>query len=366
MEYIVTLLIACFAVLVVPYYLSKLIIAWRKSSPESGGPSLSALVQREIQRLGGRSQTSPAARTKEHLLSRGGVLQIYQTKIAALKETGQDNGELQDLQRSVALFEAAQYKRSSHFQSLSQKLNALAKCDLALREVVAVTGCCLEEKIFIINQQQREVMSYSEVKNLIVARTLLHAFIQDARLQSSTVCKTIERSRNKSPELVYLAIGLLVLLKSGASQKGLYEQAIRSPRAIFEKFRQLRPHQINNAVLAILRSGPGKIIAAERVNQIIYNQIHQFEQFKREFIQQKSREQEKKRRFVSEPLQKYYDILGCYPSDSTATIKKCYRKLALKKHPDRVEGAQGHEEFIKIQQAYGEIIKARDHRKKAA
>lgn len=48
---------------------------------------------------------------------------------------------------------------------------------------------------------------------------------------------------------------------------------------------------------------------------------------------------------------RYYDILGVRPDASTADIKKAYRKLALKHHPDKNKDEDG-EKFKEISQAY--------------
>jgi len=64
------------------------------------------------------------------------------------------------------------------------------------------------------------------------------------------------------------------------------------------------------------------------------------------------------------PQRKEYEILGCSPSDSFEKIRKNYRKLVLKHHPDRL-AVHGHPEemrtvatahFRDIQNAY-EVIK---------
>lgn len=47
-----------------------------------------------------------------------------------------------------------------------------------------------------------------------------------------------------------------------------------------------------------------------------------------------------------------YKILGVPKSATTAQIKKAYRKLALKWHPDKNQSPQAEEMFIKINEAY--------------
>ena len=62
----------------------------------------------------------------------------------------------------------------------------------------------------------------------------------------------------------------------------------------------------------------------------------------------------------------FYDILGVTRSSSAEEIKKAYRKLAIKYHPDKVaslgeefqKGAK--EKFQKVQEAYENIKKNRD------
>lgn len=59
----------------------------------------------------------------------------------------------------------------------------------------------------------------------------------------------------------------------------------------------------------------------------------------------------------------YYDRLGVSRSASAKDIKKAFRKLALKYHPDRNKEKGAEEEFRKIAQAY-EVLSDKEKRKK--
>ncbi len=59
----------------------------------------------------------------------------------------------------------------------------------------------------------------------------------------------------------------------------------------------------------------------------------------------------------------YYDILGVQKTASEDDIKKAYRKLALKYHPDRNPGnKQAEEQFKEINEAYA-VLSDKDKRK---
>lgn len=72
-------------------------------------------------------------------------------------------------------------------------------------------------------------------------------------------------------------------------------------------------------------------------------------------------------RSFSDPLDRYYAVLNCTRDASPARIKKNYRKLVLKHHPDRVLAQGLPEEFVapatkrfrEIQEAYEKICEKR-------
>lgn len=63
---------------------------------------------------------------------------------------------------------------------------------------------------------------------------------------------------------------------------------------------------------------------------------------------------------------RYFEILEIRPTKDVNVIKKAFRKLALRYHPDRNQSEESHVKFIQISEAYENLVLAIDQASKSA
>ena len=195
-EHYLNKLFLAFVVVILSYYVGRIASIWNKNRKRRRHKraDLSLLIQHEIFRFSGniRSSSSRMVKKKSHTTSHK-VIRIYEIKIKALEESNKDHEQIEDLKKSIKLFKATLSNNPNPFKSILNSVHNISKSSIPLRDILKTSQSFLEENIFIFSEEQREVMSYQKVKNLIIVKTLLDTFIQDTLLESSTICKIIER-----------------------------------------------------------------------------------------------------------------------------------------------------------------------------
>ncbi|XP_068668967.1 uncharacterized protein [Aristolochia californica] len=79
----------------------------------------------------------------------------------------------------------------------------------------------------------------------------------------------------------------------------------------------------------------------------------------------RSREKRKKKitHLRVSPKESPYDVLGVSPSATSEEVKRAYRRLALKFHPDVNKEANAQEKFMRIKHAYNTLLNSKSQRK---
>ena len=60
-------------------------------------------------------------------------------------------------------------------------------------------------------------------------------------------------------------------------------------------------------------------------------------------------------------MKKYYEILGLPDQSDKALVKRAYRRLAMKYHPDKNDDKKANKKFILINEAYAKIMDESTH-----
>jgi len=86
-------------------------------------------------------------------------------------------------------------------------------------------------------------------------------------------------------------------------------------------------------------------LAYEGDNYTKYNNSN-YNSYSNDSYEKMYRDNEPSYSYARTEMQKYYDVLGCNLDDDFSSIKKAYRKLSKKFHPDSINGKGLDEEFV--------------------
>ncbi len=196
----------------------------------------------------------------------------------------------------------------------------------------------------------------------IATRELLEIAENGHDINNELLC-TLEAKTNIEASKLKKTLTFFFLTKAQMSSNACTTLIEQSWEKASLKLTQLTMSKKENVVFKLCR----EIDDFSQLCSEIDKAFFKFSNFK---DQEKEKQNSKKERFESPPeadaieSSSDYVLLGCKEGDSLHHIKKSYRKLALKKHPDQVDLSNlseseckvVHEEFVKIKSAYEKIV----------
>lgn len=274
------------------------------------------------------------------------------------------------------------------YPEIHQYLNNLGELgdELGKREVSefksfgAVSGSFLMERLYELLEMrffERFLCPEGDAKMLRaswLSYSTAYLFCEDARLGSSTLSAYLEKKHHLAPHDVYRGVEYATLLSKGASRLALQESYRKKSEQSFERSLWLQDqtreqriqlvwglaHEKSYHALGI----EGVVLLFERAALELEKVLQQaYKQYNQESSKKKA-QQKKKTSSSSLPYEKEFDLLEMAPTEDIVEIKKQYKKMAMKYHPDRQDEHSSHERFVAIQRAYQILDKA--YAKKAA
>ncbi len=349
-------LLSLLIVMLIPIVFSKLHPFLNKKLQFKKRKSLSDLIQDEMLKFGRlgylfrkrlKDDNSYSTQTSQKEQK---VFEIYQNYY---KEN-----PTADLLKTLELMSAIRKNKTSYLRPLETAIYNLTHTKVPLREIANIGKELLYTRVLLRDPFINRPATYSEVKRLILSRLILELLFQDLKNERSLMTKKIERARNKSAAHIYLAFSYTMLLKLGGSEQKLLEQAMKNPNSLKLKVLNLDQDKIKTLLFSLCFRG-GILVNPKQIFDLIKESSRKLETFKKTYFDNERKKQEQKSKVnkrPSETLSSAYEVLGCTNEDSTGFIKKSYRKLALKYHPDKYGD---HEKFLEIREAYDKVLDSR-------
>lgn len=207
-----------------------------------------------------------------------------------------------------------------------------------------------------------------------------YLFGDDARLGSSTICEHLEKKLHLPPQDLYRAVEFALLLSKGGSRLALKESYKKKIDQSFERSTWLQEQTKEQRIAMIWSLCHEKSFHALGIEGVVdliekaaieleaaLNQAYQEgNREEKAKTQQKTKQQKtaKPRPSTKGPYEQEFCALEMAYTSDISLIKKQYKKLAMKYHPDRQGQESSQERFVAVQRAYQTLEKA--YSKKAA
>jgi len=346
--------------------------------------NFSRFVRQKVQDFGGpgQSKNNSTRNEKNESTKRSSNLEFYQMRLLSLESAGkQDCREYKNLLKIYQLFERQQKRDRDPFKKMSH--NVFQKTSVRVTEsaFMGTVGDLIALKTLEVSEGEDFKYSYESVENLVQSMTLMRIFVDDAQRNDSSISKWIEKKKNVKGSDVYRAIEFLILLKSGASEKGILKELVVAKYIAGKKLKSLMIGKKDRAILSLLRESPEKFKDIGALLSLIEGALKKLAEAQRcnkhqnrEKKKSEKKSQKKAKKPINESKMNYYcRVLGVNPGDTLIEIKQSYRKLIMKKHPDRLmskglserELSEAHEKFVEIQMAYEYIQELKSQKKSA-
>lgn len=359
------LLLAIFVVAIVPYLGAKVYTLWLEYSKLGRQKvNLNDLIRREMLRLNGIRDLLKKQPYREHKAQdrRSHAFIFYEKLIESSQ--GSKRIELEKTYQVLNILNGDETELSK----IQKAIHNLSKLHIPKREVINALGEITKDEALFSTPIKSKVL-----KDIVESYCLWESLYIDAKKESSTFSKILEKTKKYKSTDIYLGIMLIFFLKSGSSEKRIYEQAIQNREALKKRFKLIPENQIRKSILNL-----SKTHQANEILHLIKMQMKSYEKFSTEYIEQKRFEENKRKEKQQKSssrktkrisgLDKAYEILGANRSDTLSSIKKKYHKLAMKYHPDKLgnmsdnELKEANDKFAEIKNAFDEVMSSKGSR----
>jgi DnaJ-domain-containing protein 1 len=296
-----------------------------------------------------------------------------------------------EIERLLLRFEDFHPRLYSYFLKIKdsgEELMKLEASELEKRLGIRVSASMMADRIHeLLELKAFESLSLQDsgpeaVHELWLSHTVAQIYLDDARLGSTTLSQSLCKELSLDSATVFRGIEAQFMLVKGASKKVLFRKYWKEhQKSSFERssyLQNLTPTQRAELAYKWARTKMNFAGMIQQLRETLLEIERFFEGFYRDQNSGKNNQNKQKNKKTKQqrttqetqkdPLQWAYELLEMTPSQEFITIKKQFKKMAMKYHPDRLvqeglselECKRHHEHFVEIQKAYKALEKHYD------